>query len=563
MNPPSLPTAPAVRHPFWSVWSNPIFLRYCRSRMRPAPLGIWLLLTLLIAGFFVALSVAIGSRTHYNPMDAARGPIIPLFFLQGIILFAIGTAQASGGMTAERDEGVIDYQRLIPMSPLAKVLGYLFGLPVREYVLFLATMPFMAWCLWRGEVSWQVWLPLYVVLFTTTILYHLTGLLTGTAVRNRRWAFLTSIGLVLLLYTVIPQLAKFGLVSLNYLTISPVFGSLFSEILPRDLGSMMTDDAENSATRVRFFHFNFSPFTFTLFAQGGFILVMCVMLCRKWRRHESHLLDKLWAVGFFGWLQLLFLGSALPLVQSGRLFPSRELQNRFIEGLPWQPDPSEALALVSIYGIVTLLLLLAFATIITPTPERQFQGWRRARKLGLKRIPPLTDAGSAWWFALAMAAIGGAGWFAFARGTLESHWFPEQSVPLMLLAGYCGLLAAITLACQSLLETRGTKMTFLAAIVIGVVPLMVGSILCIVSEALYPIGIWVLGISPLVLPVYSADLLKIVDLPTSISNAVPQAFYFWTAAISAAAIWLTFNLVTSRKTMAKATLAVSEPPGIE
>ena len=79
-------------------------------------------------------------------MDAARTGIIPLLVFQGIILFILGTAQVAGGMTAERDEGVIDYQRLIPMSPLSKVLGYLFGLPVREYVMFLATLPFTAWC---------------------------------------------------------------------------------------------------------------------------------------------------------------------------------------------------------------------------------------------------------------------------------------------------------------------------------------------------------------------------------------------------------------------------------
>ncbi|MCU0780437.1 MAG: hypothetical protein MUF04_04965, partial [Akkermansiaceae bacterium] len=202
MNSSAASVPPAIRHAFWSVWSNPIFLRYCRSRLRLAPLGIWLLLTVLVAGFFVAVSTAVGTRAEFSAVDAARGPIIPLLVIQGLILFMLGTAQASGGMTAERDEGVIDYQRLIPMSPLAKVAGYLFGLPVREYVLFLATVPFMVWCLWRGEVSWRAWLPLYAVFFSTTVLYHLTGLLTGTVVRNRRWAFLASIGLVFALYTV-------------------------------------------------------------------------------------------------------------------------------------------------------------------------------------------------------------------------------------------------------------------------------------------------------------------------------------------------------------------------
>ena len=109
-------------------------------------------------------------------MPRARA-IIPLLVLPGLILFVLGTAQVAGGMTAERDEGVIDYQRLIPMSPLAKVLGYLFGLPVREYVMFLATLPFTAWALWRGQVALaHVWLPLYAVVLSSTLLYHFTGL---------------------------------------------------------------------------------------------------------------------------------------------------------------------------------------------------------------------------------------------------------------------------------------------------------------------------------------------------------------------------------------------------
>lgn len=148
-------------------------------------------------------------------------------------MFIIGTGQVAGGMTAERDEGVIDYQRLIPMSPLAKVLGYLFGLPVREYVMFLATLPFTAWLIWRGKVAMGVWLPLYAAVFSTTLLYHFTGLLTGTVARNRRWAFLASIGLVFCLYTVIPQMAKFGLVFFKYLTITPVFLESLPACCPR------------------------------------------------------------------------------------------------------------------------------------------------------------------------------------------------------------------------------------------------------------------------------------------------------------------------------------------
>ena len=159
MNPtPSL--VPPIRHSAWKIWANPIFRRYCQARLRLQGLGVSALIVVLIAGFIVALVTSMGVGNHLTPEDAARTGIIPLLVLQAFILFVFGTAQVAGGMVAERDEGVIDYQRLIPMSPLAKVAGYLFGLPVREYVVFLVTLPFTAWLLWRGRVEWTVWLPL-------------------------------------------------------------------------------------------------------------------------------------------------------------------------------------------------------------------------------------------------------------------------------------------------------------------------------------------------------------------------------------------------------------------
>ncbi|MGI9242805.1 MAG: hypothetical protein ACR2RV_18555, partial [Verrucomicrobiales bacterium] len=139
--------------PAWMLWANPILRRYARSRLRPRSFGLMLLIVLLIAAFmFFGIRAGAFYRSGMSVADAERMPLIPLLWLQGLILFLIGTGQVAGAMTTEADEGVIDYQRLAPMTPLAKVLGYLFGLPIREYALVLATAPFTLWCLWRGQV---------------------------------------------------------------------------------------------------------------------------------------------------------------------------------------------------------------------------------------------------------------------------------------------------------------------------------------------------------------------------------------------------------------------------
>ncbi|MEO8353182.1 MAG: hypothetical protein ABI680_15740, partial [Chthoniobacteraceae bacterium] len=419
---------PATRYPAWAIWKNPIFRRYAQSRLRVRGLTVYLLIDVLLAGFITALTSAIGTRTNVDPADAARFAIIPLLVLQGFILFILGTAQVAGGMTAERDEGVIDYQRLIPMTPLAKVLGYLFGLPIREYVTFLVTLPFTAWGLWRGEVPWKVWLPLYAVMISSTLLYHFTGLLTGTVARNRRWAFLASIGLVFCLYTVIPQMAKFGLVFFKYLTVMPVFEEALPGLLPRSAGAAFAT-LQHLMPTVKFFNLDFSETVFTLFSQGGLILTFIIMLCRKWNRADAHLLGKLWATGFFIWIQFLLLGNALPLIDPGTLFPSHGFKGMMRGLANLEPRPVEAVAMAGIYGVVTLVLIFVLASIITPSADHQRRGWRRARKHGAPSLPVLSDAATGFWWVIVMSIAGAAGWFIFTRSLVESRWFPGHFVP--------------------------------------------------------------------------------------------------------------------------------------
>lgn len=550
---PETDRQPPVRHSAWKVWSNPIFLRYCRSRLRPAGLGVALLCAVLVSGFIVGMSTSVGVRGHMSPSDAVRPAIIVLLVFQGIILFVFGTAQVGGGMTAERDEGVIDYQRLIPMSPMSKVTGYLLGLPVREHAMFLATLPFTAWCLWRGNVSWSVWLPLYGTVMSSALLYHFTGLVTGTVVKNRRWAFLISIGLVLCLYTIIPQAARFGLVFFKYLTITPVYMESLPHILPESAGAAMKT-VQNLVPTVKFFGLDFSEAVFTWFSQGGLILTFIVMLCRRWKRAESHLLGKVWATGFLVWIQILLLGNALPLIEPGNLFPSRGWSRMLKLGASWKPESWEAVAMSGVYGFVTLALVLVLSGIITPSAEVQIRGWRRARKRGDRTLPLRSDAATSLGFTIVMALAGAAGWFIFTRALVESRWFPGHGVPIGVFFYFAAVLLGCSLCFQALLESKGARAIGLVAIFIGVVPVMAGAILGPINDRLIPIAVWLIGISPLSMSFYApAGLLSISELPPEAARAVPRAFHFWLLVTLIAAARLLAGWAASRRAISRST----------
>lgn len=535
---PSSPAAPARLLPAWKIWANPIWRRYFRARLRAKHLTVWLILTLVPASFlfFIIRTTAV-YRADLSLSDAERSPLVPLLFLQSIILFVLGTGQVAGGMTGEADEGVLDYQRLTPMTPLAKVLGYLFGLPVREYVMFASTLPFTIWALWRGEVPASTWLPLYLVFLTSAVLYHLTGLVAGTVIKNRRWAFLLSIGIVFLLYTVIPQVSRFGLVFFKYFTLAPVFQESFANLVPEAAtravraARALSQDPAPLVAEVRFFGLHFSEWVFTLFTQGALILTFIVMLWRRWRRAESHLLGKIWAVGLFAWTQILLLGNALPLVESGLLFPSREIGRRLrvVAGANWSPTLEEAVGMIGLYGLVTLCILVILTIIITATEDEQLRGVRRMRKLGWAHLPRFSDPAGSFWFVVLMAVIGAVGWTLFARGLVESPWFPGTVFPAQGGWTFALVLLSSGLGFQAMLEARGGKWPFLFGIFIGVVPAMVGAVLATAQNPFVKASVWLAGVSPFTAPFFAAQTLIPVTIPLDVGKTIPQAFWFWQA----------------------------------
>src|SRR5829696_5253943 len=194
-----------------NLFANPIFHRYRRSQMRPVRLGVTIVLTLVLAGFLAAMAyLPLHYHGRFTPQDAARVVFLPVLVYQAIVLMFFGTAAIGTGILRETEEGMVEYQRLTPLSPLTKVLGYLFGLPVRQYVAVGITAIFTGFSIVVGRIPFEAWGSVYLVLFTSTILYHLLALMTGQIIKSRWRAGLISLGLVLFLNLVLPRLADFG-----------------------------------------------------------------------------------------------------------------------------------------------------------------------------------------------------------------------------------------------------------------------------------------------------------------------------------------------------------------
>jgi hypothetical protein len=542
----------------WMIWTNPIVRRYARSRLRFTGLGISVLLMTLVSAFVFFVARGGGVNFLNVKEDVARLPLIPLLIVQGIVLFGLGTGQVAGAMTSEAGEKQLDYQRLAPMKPLAKVLGYLFGLPVREWVLFLSSMPFTIISLVQGNVDPYYALQLYAVFIVAGVLYHLTGLVTGTVMENRRWAFLSSMGIVFLLYTVIPQAAQFGLVYFKYLTIYPVVTDVMPHLAPRMMGRF-AQQFQEIAPQAKFFGLDLEQFIVTLISQGVLCLTMIVMLWRHWCRAESHLLGKLGALGLFLWLQIVLLGNALPLIENGEIFTSREIEQRLNSRLGpvfhgWKPYIWEATLMVGFYGLVTLVFLWTMALIISPNQDTQLRGWRRARKLGDSSLPSLSDPSTSFIWVTLMSFVGVGGWYLFARGLIGSHWFAGNSLSSMTIVAMLLTLLSGGWALQAILETKGRKAAGLVAIFAGIVPAMVAVIL-IVGGDLMTQAVWIAGVCPALWPLFGAGAF-IVDggLPKEVASSIPPAFWVWQSIAFVVTVLLLVKLRRSRAKISKSSV---------
>ena len=106
-----------------------------------------------------------------------------------------------------------------------------------------------------------------------------------------------------------------------------------------------------------------------------------------------------------------------------------------------------------------------------------------------------------------------------------------------------------------MLEAKGQRFVGITAVFVGLMPIMAGVVLGTISNRMIPLASWLLGISPVSLPVYaSGTLLSLAELPEQAARAVPRAFQFWLFVSLLVTAWLVVRLRAARQAMARSIL---------
>ena len=409
---------------------NPLIRRGIRERLRPKNLvasGLFSIIacaTLYLASFFDGMQEIIPASESESglaelismPVNGAREAFTVLLVLQGFFLMFLGTGRVASVTAEEKEAGLLDYQRMTPMNPFSKILGYLFGLPAREYFMFLLTLPFLLHCMVVGKIPLLNLLQLYAVFFCSVILYHLTAHVIGLVVPKPRAASWVARLAVLGLYVFLPVLGQAGISFLSFLTILPTY---FGKIVPHLLaeGTNILGPFERQVVafwqEIPFFTYQVSPTTFTFVMQGLILLALFATAYRKWRLDSLPAFSKPMGIGLFGILQILLLGSLWPFFSqgeaSGLLGQSLQLDPTKV-GLPDQLKndslPSISMIVVqSTFFLLNLASLLLLINVCCPDPHRQLKGRQRSGRLGMNRVPVLADEAPGGLFVGALVCI--------------------------------------------------------------------------------------------------------------------------------------------------------------
>ena len=401
---------------------NPLILRGIRERLRVKHLIAAGLFSLILCSTIYLTAYLKGAegdwvldretqswnRSEPSSVEGARKAFTYLLALQGFFLMFLGTGRVAAITAEEKESGLLDYQRMTPMNPFAKITGYLFGLPSREYYMFAVTLPFLLHCMIVGELSIDNVLHLYFVFFSSVVLYHLTAHVIGLVVPKPRAASWVSRIVVLGLYVFLPAFGQAGISFLSFLTILPTyFGKMLPELLSElDEGSYRwEEDMINFWQDVPFFTTEISPSFFTLIMQGLILAALLITAHRKWRNESLPAFSKTSGLVIFAVFQFLLLGSLWPFFSEGQASGLLGEQFSLSEADNKGGGLFILLFVQSVFFGLSILGILTLINTCCPDRHLHLKGQQRAGRLGISSIPFAADESRGTWFVLVLSAM--------------------------------------------------------------------------------------------------------------------------------------------------------------
>lgn len=322
---------------------NPIIVKHARSKLRMQP---------LVAAIFIVLILCVCLLWAATVMDwfFDNRAFRILFAMQVVILAIAGAVNISQSIGGARASGILDFHRVSPLSPTALVLGFFFGGPIREYLLFAITLPFSIICVARGNMSIGFSVQLMVELLVAAWVLHACALASALLVKQAKAAAQSSIG---------------------YLVVTAVVGgNIF-------FGVAMSPGISEEPETLSFFGTRLPWLLVLMIYQLPALLFLFLASRRKMASDRAHVLSKPEAVCSLAVVMVLLLGGLWGIISSVPLPGAREILD------------TSLFVLAILYILTTAACVLA-AT-ITPSAGEYAKGLRRAEKQGRSRVSYWND----------------------------------------------------------------------------------------------------------------------------------------------------------------------------
>lgn len=490
-----IPTTPISAAPSCRSFDpRPIWMKCARARLRPKHMLSWGIVVITITAFvFLMVYLTSTHRGIWNEVNSAKATFIPVIIIQAVIMMLLGTGAVASGLSREREERLLDYHRMTPMSATAKIVGFLFGLPVREYFLFLLTMPFILFAAVKSGFPLSTLAHFYLVFFTSVWVYHMTGMVAGMASSRPRVASILSQGLVVVLYLILPRLELVGLRFFEYFTILPTFfGMVWEEISANNvlLRDSSTAELIQRYRDVPFFDFTLRSTPYALLVQGFLLSMMFIIVRRKWLDEFAHPLSKLSALVFTAGVLTFLAGNLWPILshRAGYEALTSRLGSRGGLDAGEIGSPVQILMVIMfVFTILSGLLGVLMINIITPNRYTADKEVRRAAKLDLPRVPMNSDGAASLLATIIMIGMTLIAATALLLRADRAGFFLERWPPVTSMAPPLLLFASVLLFVQGVRERFSGRLFLVSIFLLWMLPAFTCMIFFAADEA------WVAG----------------------------------------------------------------------